>query len=224
VAAEAVLEVLEAPAVPALSFWALQASFDDRGRHGGAGHLGLQWHPDHPGSTAVNWGGYGPDGRELTGSGSELPSALGNVNTRDLHWTPGTPYRLRIERADTPTPSQPTGFVAWRGTVTDMTTGTTTVVRDLWAAGTALDAPVMWSEVFARCDDPPARVRWSGLRMVDDGGAATEVERVSVNYQSLGDGGCVTTDSSVDEVGVVQATGAVRTTPQGATLTVPRSS
>ena len=68
VAAEAVLEVLVAPGVPALSFWALQVSFHERGRAGGAGHLGLQWHDGHPGSTAVNWGGYGPTGTELDGS------------------------------------------------------------------------------------------------------------------------------------------------------------
>ena len=215
------LEVLDAPSVPALSFWALQASFDDRGRHGGAGHLGLQWHPEHPGSTAVNWGGYGPEGRELDGSTSALPSALGNVNTRDLAWSVGTRYRLRIVRDDEPAPPPPAGYVGWRGEVTDLTTGTAIVVRDLWAVGTALGAPVMWSEVFARCDDPPARVRWSDLRMVDDAGSATEVARVQVNYQSLHDGGCVTTDSAVDQVGVVQTTGTTRRTPQGAVLSLP---
>ena len=92
VAADAVLEVRSPPEVLALYFWALQASFTDRGRHGGAGHLGLQWYPAHPGSTAVNWGGYGPDGRELDGSASTLPSATGNPNTRDYAWSPATPY------------------------------------------------------------------------------------------------------------------------------------
>ena len=73
VSVEAVLEVLVPPAVPALSFWALQASFADRGRHHGAGHLGLQWYPPHPDSTAVNWGGYDAGGHEL--SGSSVPPA-----------------------------------------------------------------------------------------------------------------------------------------------------
>jgi len=84
VAAEATLEVLVAPTVPALWFWALQASFVDRGRDGGAGHLGLQWHPDHPGSTAVNWGGYDASGTELSGSAAGVASARGKPNTPAL--------------------------------------------------------------------------------------------------------------------------------------------
>ncbi|HKX72170.1 MAG TPA: hypothetical protein VJM75_13115 [Acidimicrobiales bacterium] len=45
-----------------LYFWALQASFiDSAERHCGGGHVGLQWRRHHPGSRAVNWGGYGPD-------------------------------------------------------------------------------------------------------------------------------------------------------------------
>src|SRR5215471_14402702 len=43
--ARALLEVVAAPEVPALVFWALQASFERAGRDGGAGHLGLQWYP-----------------------------------------------------------------------------------------------------------------------------------------------------------------------------------
>src|ERR1700710_3128770 len=54
----ATLEVLRAPTANRLYFWALQASFlSSTGSHGAA-HIGLQWNPRHPGSTAVNWGGY----------------------------------------------------------------------------------------------------------------------------------------------------------------------
>jgi len=222
VAAEAVLEVLVAPSVPALSFWALQASFHDRGRPGGAGHLGLQWHDGHPGSTAVNWGGYRAGGGELDGSASSLPSATGNVNTRDFRWHAGVRYRLRISRADHLPPAPP-GLVAWRGEVSDLSSGETTVVRDLWATGSALADLVVWSEVFARCDDPSARVRWSGLAVEDDQGLRVPVTLVRVNYQSVTDGGCTTTDSTTDAVGVVQVTGTRRATPQGATLVVPAS-
>jgi hypothetical protein len=218
IAAEAVLEVLVGPSVPALSFWALQASFRDGARAGGAGHLGLQWHDGHPESTAINWGGYHASGGELDGSTSTLPSATGNVNTRDFVWRAGVPYRLRIARADS---AAPAGLVAWRGEVCDLSTGTTTVVRELWAAGSSLADPVVWSEVFARCDDPSASVRWSGLVLEDDGGARAAVTRVRVNYQSLTDGGCSTTDSSIDDRGVVQTTGTHRVTPQGATLPLP---
>ena len=51
------LEVLQPPTVDRLYFWALQADFatGDAGRRpAGGAHLGLQWHPQHPGSTAVN--------------------------------------------------------------------------------------------------------------------------------------------------------------------------
>lgn len=219
VAAEAVLEVVEPPRVPALSFWALQVSFTDRGRDGGGAHLGLQWFPPHPGSTAVNWGGYRPGGGELPGSSSSLLSATGNENTRDLAWRPHRPYRLRVRPG---TSEPPPGLHAWAGEVTDLTTGTTTVVRDLWTSGTHLNGPMVWSEVFARCDDPGAAVRWSGLRLVDERGAAHDVTSVVVNYQAVADGGCVTTDTSTDDIGILQATGAVRRTPQGARLVVPK--
>ncbi len=220
-AVEATLEVRVAPQVPALSFWALQASFTDRGRDGGAGHLGLQWHPDHPGSTAVNWGGYDATGRELDGSAATLPSALHNPNTRDLAWSAGVAYRLRIRRAgpdEVPPGEGPGGRTAWRGEVTDLESGRTTVVRDLWAAGTALRAPVVWAEVFARCDDPPSVVRWHDLALVDEAGGRLPVDRVRVSYQSRVDGGCVTTDVSVDDIGFVQTTGTSRHTPAGAVM------
>jgi len=222
-AVEATLEVLVAPSVPALSFWALQASFVDRGRASGAGHLGLQWHPQHPGSTAVNWGGYDEAGRELEGSAASLPSALANPNTRDLAWTAGTAYRLAIRRAEgdlAAAPGPPPGFTAWRGEVTDLAADQTVVVRDLWARGTSLAAPVVWSEVFAGCDDPTAVVRWSDLAVVDPGGQTRTVDQVRVNYQAVSDGGCATTDVEVDEVGIRQTTGVVRITPSGAVVRV----
>jgi hypothetical protein len=213
-ACEATLEVLVPPAVPKLYFWALQASFVGRGGGGGA-HLGLQWHPAHPGSTAVNWGGYGPDGRELSGSESSLPSTTGNVNTRDYQWVPARPYRLRIE----PAPDRPPGS-AWRGSVTDLATGTTTVVRDLFARGDRLDGLMVWSEVFADCDDPSVTVRWSNLRALDVAGATHDVRAVRVNYQRVADGGCANTTSQLDPdaSGFLQITATARTTPQGARL------
>jgi hypothetical protein len=222
-AVEATLEVLVPPPVPALWFWALQASFVDRGREGGAGHLGLQWHPDHPGSTAVNWGGYDAAGQELDGSAATLPSALHNPNTRDLAWSAGVPYRLAIRTNPDETGAAPPGLSAWRGEVTDLVTSRTTVVRDLWGPGTALGAPVVWSEVFARCDDPPSAVRWRDLRLIDQTGQAQEVGRVRVNYQSRAEGGCATTDVSVDELGVVQTTGTERHTALGAVVPVGQS-
>lgn len=217
-AVEAVLEVVEAPVVPALHFWALQVSVAGPRGDGGGAHLGLQWFDRHPGSTAVNWGGYRAGGGELDGSASALPSAPGNVNTRDFDWSSGRRYRLRVEHAG----PAPGGATAWRGSVTDLATGETTVVRDLWAPGDQLVSPMVWSEVFARCDDPPSAVAWSDLTVEDAAGVRNSVRRVRVNYQRVADGGCVTTNSEVDAEGpaFVQRTGAVRTTSQDATLTI----
>ena len=102
------LTVIEPPVVPRLHFWALQVGFAGPG--GGGAHLGLQWHPDHPGSTAANWGGYGRDGRQLEGGPLAVPSATGNQNTGDLAWRPRSPYRLVVRRSERTPPS---GSVAW---------------------------------------------------------------------------------------------------------------
>ena len=144
------LEIVEPPVVPQLYFWAMQASFVERGRRVGGAHLGLQWYSLHPGSTAVNWGGYRDGAGELEGEASQLPSATGNPNTRDFMWLPGRPYRLRISGD---------GDGWWSGEITDLTTGEATVVRRLYGGGTELSEPVVWSEVFARCDDPSVTVR-----------------------------------------------------------------
>lgn len=216
VAASVVLEVLTPPRVPELYFWALQVDLAGPGGPGGGAHLGLQWYPPHPGSTAVNWGGYRHGGGELDGSRSELPSATGNPNTRDLGWLPRRRYRLAVRRLDAVTDAG----TAWRGEVTDLEEGTTVVVRDLYAPADRIAGVVMWSEVFARCDDPTVAVRWSEPTVQHADGAVHHVGSVSVNYQSVARGGCSNTDSSADPVGVVQRSASMRSTPQGAVLAV----
>jgi hypothetical protein len=201
----ATVEVRVVPAVPRLYFFALQASFEDAGgrRHGG-GHLGLQWHPRHPGSTAANWGGYGPGGRELAGSVSALPSALANANTRDYRWVPGRRYRLTIAKGDD----------AWDGSIAELSpTGAgdvVTPIRTLYAGGDRLGHVVVWSEVFADCDHPGVEVRWSDLVAVGPGGATVRPTAVGLTYQSVPDGGCSNTDTCVEDGVVVQRTAVVR--------------
>ncbi len=200
----ATLEVVEPPAVPELYFWALQASFaTGRRRHGGA-HLGLQWYPPHPGSTAVNWGGYADRGGILDGTRSPLPSATDNPNTRDFAWEAHRPYRLVIGRGSRP------GW--WRGAVDGV------AVRELHGGGDSLTAPIVWSEVFAACDDPPAAVRWSELRAVTASGAVVEPDHVTVTYQAGRDGGCPNTTIERDGAGFVQRTGSARAVPHHAHL------
>lgn len=211
------LEVLEEPRVSRLFFWALQVNFvDANGRRGGGAHIGLQFHPRHPGNRAANWGGYRAEGGQLDGSDSPLPSARNNRNTRDFPWVLGRRYRLRVSRSSDPAPS---GLVAWRGEVIDLETGRTQLIRDLYAAGEFLTRPVVWSEVFALCREPGAKVRWSSLRAVDAGGRELRPDAVRVNYQQ--DGGCPNTDSALDDDGrVTQTTAVDRVTPQGAVLSL----
>ncbi len=205
----ATLEVLVPPSVPWLHFWAVQVSFvDDDGRRTGAAHLGLQFAPAHPGGTAVNWGGYAASGGELDGTSSALPSAPGNPNTRDLPWQPRRPYRLRVCPGGSP------GW--WRGEVTDLASGVTTVVRELWCPGTGLADPVVWSEVFAPCDAPGTAVRWSAMGGLRRDGRPAVPGEVRVTYQSYEDGGCTNSATFVDGTTVVQRTAAERRVPHGA--------
>lgn len=212
----AVLEVLAPPAVDRLYFWALQVSFLGGGADRGAAHVGLQWNRAHPRGRAVNWGGYRPGGGLLAGTASPLPSAPGDPNTRDYPWEPGRPYRLRVSAA----PGAP-GW--WQGEVTDVASGEATVVRRLDAGGDALARPVVWSEVFARCDHPSVSVRWSGLEAVTAAGRRVAARGVAVNYQRRAEGGCDNTTVVADGDGVVQVTNAERAVAAGAVIRLPVS-
>jgi len=208
------LEVLVPPAVPQLYFWALQVDFaDDSGQHLGGAHLGLQWHPGHPGSTAVNWGGYDRRGSVLAGSESALPSAVGNENTRDFAWRSGVPYRLRVEQGRDPG--------TWDGVV-ESNDGTVTTIRTLDVPGsTCARGVTTWSEVFARCDAPGVAVRWSRVRATTMDGATVTPPSCATSFQRHEDGGCANTDSVADEVGVLQMTSTPRTAVPGDRLVVP---
>ena len=210
----ATLEVLVAPRVPRLYFWALQASFGDGRQRQGAGHLGLQWDSGDPPLRSVNWGGYragAAEGAELDGTASTLPSSRANPNTRDYPWEPQRPYRLRISRS-------PDGPGLWRGEVTNVRRGQPTVVRDLRCPGDRLADPLMWSEVFARCDDPSVTVRWSDLEVVTASGRRVPVTTAVAEYQRREDGGCDNTSAAVDDGGWLQRTNALRQVPPGARL------
>lgn len=205
------LQVADPPTVPELYFWALQASFADEGGVTGGAHLGLQWHPSYPGSTAINWGGYDRSGAELIGSQSALSSVLGNPNTRDFAWVAGGKYRLRIY-ADQP------GW--WAGEVTDTGTGKTTLVRKLLGGGSHLTLPIVWSEVFARCDARSATVLWSEPGGIATSGDTWQPLGYTTTYQQETDGGCSNTDSRLTGEGVAQMTAVERTNPQGTQLSV----
>jgi hypothetical protein len=189
------------PTVPRLYFWALQVSFS-----GGAGaHLGLQWGADPPRNLRhVNWGGYGASGAELSGRSSTLPSSFANPNTRDFEWQPDRPYRLRINR---------TGG-GWAGWIDDL------MVRCLDAPGETIDGPMVWSEVFADCDDPAVSVHWSNLEVLTRSGQRVPVSAVAASYQSRQAGGCDNTSSDTDDDHFTQTTNAARRTLPGAILRI----
>ncbi len=197
----ATLEVVAVPQVPRLYFWALQVSFVDGPQGHGGAHVGLQWHHSHPGSRAVNWGGYDADGIELTGTESVLPSATGNPNTCSMGWEPGRAYRLRVG------PGEPG---RWPASITDLTTGEETFIRALHSNGRALAHPMVWSEVFAHCDDPSVSVRWTDLVGVTKRGQEVRPSSVGLTYQDVGDGGCSNTDTVWDGGGLVQTTRTTR--------------
>lgn len=206
----ATLEVRRPPTVPRLYFWAMQASFSDGARPLGGAHLGLQHHPKYPDACAANWGGYhdrSQGGGELEGTPSKFPSAVGNLNTCNFAWQPNRPYTLRIAR----------GERGWSGSIGDPSTGEH-VLRELFCGGTVLRSPSVWTESFAECDAPPAEVRWSDCGVVTTDGRFHEVTAVSTNYQSVSDGGCSTSNSTIDAAAFVQETGVARTVPTGSTL------
>ena len=233
------LEIVVPPSVPALYFWALQVDFADRRGIWGGGHTGLQWNRRYSVNTAVNWGGYASverGGAVLPGSISMLPGFDDDPNTVGYGWSPGRPYRLCVYRS-------PEVVGAWRAEVTDVESSQTSVVRDIWPGRTSspgllrrlfrgghgaarasdelgfLVRPVVWSEVFAKCDDPSVTVKWSGLQAIDEEGGLWLPDAVSVNYQSGRDGGCSNTDSSADSSGgLLQVTNTRRVTQQGTVL------
>ena len=213
----AVLEVLVPPSVPRLYFWALQVDFAAADRLCGSAHLGLQWNRRHPGSTAANWGGYRPDGSQLGGSDPALPAIGRDMNTVAFPWVAGHRYELRIARRG----PGPKGGHAWAGSVTDLESGEEQTVRDLHSAGEHLLRPVVWSEVFARCEHPTVAVRWSSLRAVTADGNLVRPAGVRVGYQAEAAGGCSNTTAGVDQIGVMQITDAARRVPRGVLLPIP---
>jgi hypothetical protein len=223
----ATLEIVQAPRVRALHFWALQVDFEEDGRMWGGAHTGLQWNRRFPDGTAANWGGYASQdrgGAVLPGTRPELFAFPDDPNTMAFPWQPERPYRLRVFRS----PEVPG---AWRASITDATSGETVVLRDLShpdgrrrraeaAKSSYLCRPIVWSEVFADCDAPSIAVRWSDLSAVSEDGVTIGPEAVTVNYQAWEAGGCSNTSVRVDGAGFLQVTNTPRDTAQGSRFEV----
>lgn len=211
VAASVTVEVLQLPSVDRLYFWALQASFSDGRRSYGAAHTGLQWNPRHRDNRAINWGGYHDTGGVFDGSESPLPSTPNDPNTRDYPWQEAWPYRLRISR----------GSAGWRADVTDLVSGQTSLVRDLYAGGDRLTGLVVWSEVFCSCHDETAVVRWSSPQAELADGSVVSPRSVGLTFPREG---CPNTDSVADAVGILQVSHTPRRSRDGDSVAVPSAS
>ncbi len=154
-------------------------------------------------SRAVNWGGYAQAADVtsiLEGSHSELPSTVDDRNTRDYSWRAGAPYRFSIERS-------PNG---WTSSITDVEQSTTTIIRELFAGGDRLGGFVVWSELFCGGGDPHTAVRWSNPVVARSNGVLDRPSGMTVTYP--GGREWRRLDTSVDEIGVVQATDTRRRT------------
>ena len=207
----AILEVLTPPIVNRLAFFAIQASFWSGAGHEGAAHTGIQWNPRHPGNGAVNWGGYARSGQILSGTPSSLPSTPHDPNTRDFSWVPGARYRLTIG------PHQPGAgdWPHWPARIEGLDTGEDLVIRKLICDGDHLRSPMVWSELFTRCDDPSVEVRWSKPSAVSLDSIVLPVDRGRVTYQAYCAGGCTNTTVETDQIGIVQRSGCERRVRHG---------
>ena len=210
----ATLEIPDWPVTPELYFWALQVFFDDANGGVSAAHMGLQYSPAYPNNGAVNWGGYSQsDGSILSGGSLTNPSAQNNPNTMNYLWQPGRKYRYRVY--ESPVVNIPK---AWRAEITDLTTGVTTIIRDIYAGGTHMAAPLVWTESFGDCDDPAVCAQWSDLEGTVCGtGAIVTPNAVTAEYQTYAAGGCTNTNSELVAPGVVEqcTNTSPRTTPPG---------
>lgn len=95
------------------------------------------------------------------------------------------------------------------------------MIRHLEAGGDRLVAPVVWSEVFARCEAPSVSVRWSALEGRTAAGGRVTPRGLSVSYQARAAGGCDNTTVRLDEQGggAVQTTNTERVVAGGQLLT-----
>ena len=75
---------------------------------------------------------------------------------------------------------------------------------------------MVWTEAFADCDAPRCAVRWLDPIVTTRSGSHHRVGGGRVNYQSVHDGGCSTSNSYRDAAGIVQETGVSRRTPHAA--------
>jgi hypothetical protein len=79
---------------------------------------------------------------------------------------------------------------------------------------------MVWSEVFADCDDPSVLVRWTDLEAITAAGEVLRPDAVRLNYQTYENGGCANTNTAASSHGFVQRTNTERVNRTGTRLTL----
>lgn len=202
--ASVIFRAIQKPALTAdLVYHAMQVSFRqvDGTTRGGA-HTGLQssYTNNNVTKTSVNWGGYDDivgAGATFRGSFPTLPVQGTNYTSPLFAWYPDRDYQFRVFKSPkqnylaaelTAGGDQVAGEIAWRATVTDLSTGVVTIIRDLLVPNcntvSGMNAPVMWSEDFNTLSAPvatePWDIRWSEPRV--DGRLSSQVQ---INYPDV---------------------------------------
>ena len=81
---------------------------------------------------------------------------------------------------------------------------------------------MVWSEVFCRCDHPPAEVRWSDFGAIALDGRPLRPRGLRVNLPGPTAGACENVDVMAEPTGAVrQRSGSPRTMASGAVINLP---
>ena len=124
-----------------LYYFAIQVDFSE---DGGGAHGGLQW---ASGGEKANWGGY-----DLRYAGDVQSIVL------DQPWATGVWYRYHVARGT----QQPDGTWAWGFWITDLSTGTSRYLGDIYSKGSSISGCLVWMETGygVVATTPRAQVRW----------------------------------------------------------------
>lgn len=153
-------------------YWGFQINFADSSNVGvGGHHIGFQAVDFSANPKVINFGGYDelaglPGGAAATGPALDLPevtAGAAEVNSI-FNWQPGVDYKFRVyKRADQT--GVPAGKVAWRGEMTDYSTGIVYQIRDTFqTSGDRISGATMWTE-YGTAERPPMKSGWSQPRL-----------------------------------------------------------
>lgn len=158
-----------APTTPDLVFFGHQVNFyTPSGALQGGSHFGFQSYPAWGPKEVINWGGYDDiAGGGATNNGNTLYTTTPMTGPSFLFpWIVGRPYEFRVARS--PVQDQPSPYISWRLTVTDLVTGIAYPIRDMYVQyGDHMRVPGFWTEDFrvgtsSDYEMAVKNIRWDG--------------------------------------------------------------